>query len=386
MASVETIIVGGGISAGSPFVLNAIPFISNITPPTLQSSPVMFEAAAPSNPGIVINIAGAVDPSPTATEVLRVRGGAIFEGVAAHQVVIGEGAQAAGNSPDMAIGFNARLTASGTVVGQNSSCGGNSQVFGSAATVGAAANGCLCVGGNVIAAGAQGCVVVGTGINIAAASLGAVVVGAGTLSGNCNNTTSINSGNVAARSACVLINNSAEATGNNQLRIGSAATPIILMVIGGEAAGAVKPALVFRTTDGFGADNGGRPLTIQPGMNTGVGTGGDVTLATGAQVGAGAVLQVSTPRMVVHGGTGLVEILAPTSGVSLLVTGRPNQAAMQINADAGAPGVMIDFNTTDTVGGGGAGTLTNAPHAGNPDAWLPVSLGGVKYRLPMWLA
>lgn len=385
MAGVETIIVGGGIQAGSPFQLNFIPYITAVTPPQVQSSPIMAQVTGATQ-GIVI-AAGGVDPQPAATEVLRVRGGAIFEKNAINQLVIGKGATPAGASPDMIIGTGAVATASCTIVGQNATCGGNSQTFGSAASIGAAANGCVNVGGNIIGAGSNGCITMGTGINIAGGILSAVVIGSGTLQAGASNTTSINGGNVGTSSNCILINAGGEGFGggNNVCRLGSAANRINLMVIGGEI-GTGLASLVIRTSNAQGADAAGRPLTLQPGMSTGTGSGADLFLATGAQVGAGSTLQVSTPRLRVHGNTGQVEVLAPTGGVAFLVRGFANQAAMQINADAGGPGVMIDFNTTDTVGGGGAGTLTNAPHAGDPDVWIPVSLGGVKYRMPMWLA
>lgn len=387
MAGVETIIVGGGIAAGTPFTVGAFPYITATIPPQITASPMMKQVTG-ANQAVVISANGA-DPQPAATEVLRVRGGVIFEGTAANQVVIGKGAAAAGASPDLIIGTAAVGTASCTIVGQNATCGGNSQLFGSSGSIGAAANSCLMLGGNIIGAGALGCIAIGTGVNIAGGILSTVIIGAGTAQAGASNTTSINGGNIGSTSGSILINNGGEAFGggNNVCRLGAVANPLDRIILSGEAtSGAARAALVIRTTNAqTTADLSARSLIIQPGMSTGIGAA-DVTIATGAGAGAGTAVQVSTPRLVVHGNTGLVEVLAPTSGVALLVRGLNNQPAIQINANAGAPGVMIDFNTTDTAGGAGAGTLTNAPHAGDPDAWIPVSLGGVKYRMPMWLA
>lgn len=39
-----------------------------------------------------------------------------------------------------------------------------------------------------------------------------------------------------------------------------------------------------------------------------------------------------------------------------------------------------------TGAGGGAGTITNAPHAGNPDFWVPMKVGGILGWVPWWHA
>lgn len=395
MAGVETIIVGGGIQAGSPFQLNFIPYITAVTPPQVQSSPIMRQVTG-ANQGIVIAPLGA-DPQPAAVEVLRIKGGMICEGPQADSVQIGRGAATTVNG-SIAIGMTASAQGSSVVIGRGSTDAaagnGGNVAIGPGITISGAPN----AGQVAIGNGAQvaniigGSVAIGLNARILGGVQPSIVIGGGysLVSGSSQVIALLSQISPTARSACVLLNNGSDAvTGNNQLRIGSASAGVIhLAVIGEGEAGsvAVKVPLVFRTTDGSGANIMGKPLTIQPGMSTGTGTGADLTLATGAQVGAGSTLQVSTPRLVVHGNTGQVEVLAPTGGVAFLVRGFANQAAMQINADAGGPGVMIDFNTTDTVGGAGAGTLTNAPHAGDPDVWIPVSLGGVKYRMPMWLA
>lgn len=45
------------------------------------------------------------------------------------------------------------------------------------------------------------------------------------------------------------------------------------------------------------------------------------------------------------------------------------------------------FRLDGTTGAGaGAGTLTNAPSAGDPDKWIPINSDGVQYWMPVWAA
>jgi hypothetical protein len=388
MSTVETIIVGGGIQPGNPFALNYFPYVSNVTPPQVVTSTLLQQVTG-ANPAIVV---ATVDPQPAAIEVLRVKGGMITEGAGSDSVVIGRGASATfndsiaigrgaqGGQQGVAIGRLATLnvTGSGVCIGASSSIANTLSLGG--VVVGANSTAGGPTGGNIIVGNAntvpsENNIVIAMGCSLPVGAQRNVVVGPISTFGG------------TARDGCVLLNGD-NPTGDREFRVGGSSSfrEINLMVIGCESdATAVKVSCVWRTTNGNGNDNMGRPLTIQPGMSTGLGAGADVILATGAAVGAGAVLQVSTPRVVVRGGTGLVEVLAPTSGVSMLVHGLPNQAAIQINADAGAPGAMFDFNTTNTAGGGAAGTLNNAPSAGDPAAWIPVLIGGVAYKIPAWL-
>ena len=50
---------------------------------------------------------------------------------------------------------------------------------------------------------------------------------------------------------------------------------------------------------------------------------------------------------------------------------------------AGAHGLYNFVNATD-VTGAQAGTLTNAPQAGNPAKWLKIKIDGVAYAIPAW--
>lgn len=48
-------------------------------------------------------------------------------------------------------------------------------------------------------------------------------------------------------------------------------------------------------------------------------------------------------------------------------------------------GAVVLANQTSGPGAGG-GTLTNAPSAGNPDFWLPVTINGTAHWIPAWAA
>src|SRR4051812_18342455 len=73
MARVETIVVGGGINAGSPFTLKAIPYISSSDPAFLTASPILAQVTG-ANVAIIVSPTG-VDPQAATTTLLRVVGG-----------------------------------------------------------------------------------------------------------------------------------------------------------------------------------------------------------------------------------------------------------------------------------------------------------------------
>lgn len=94
-----SIIVGGGIQAGSPFTLGRVPYITNVSP--AQASSSIIKVAADSVSAVVYigipNSAGtyvADTPLTGATETFRVKGGAIIEGSGTDSVQLGRAAGA----------------------------------------------------------------------------------------------------------------------------------------------------------------------------------------------------------------------------------------------------------------------------------------------------
>jgi hypothetical protein len=69
------------------------------------------------------------------------------------------------------------------------------------------------------------------------------------------------------------------------------------------------------------------------------------------------------------------------TGTSLVLTG--NLTAVQLIA--GNAGALVNTTTAMTDGAGvGAGTLLNAPAAGNPTKWIPVDDNGTIRYFPAW--
>lgn len=54
-------------------------------------------------------------------------------------------------------------------------------------------------------------------------------------------------------------------------------------------------------------------------------------------------------------------------------------SGVEINVASG-----VTLNNVVSVPGVGLGTLTNAPSAGNPTTWLPVTINGVVGKIPVW--
>lgn len=71
--------------------------------------------------------------------------------------------------------------------------------------------------------------------------------------------------------------------------------------------------------------------------------------------------------------------------LSLTVNDQPQVVSLFINSD-GAAGVTsgLCFVAQTSQAGAGAGTLTNAPAAGNPTLWLPINVNGVLKAVPCW--
>ncbi len=148
----RSIVIGGGIQPGTPFTLNQLLRITNVTPPTASDS-----VARQGTDGAVgyLTVGTAYTASPGASEQFRLKSGMISEGLGTDTLVIGRGASAgnAGNLRGIAIGTGAS-TGNGNdsvVVGYNTSSNGQSSavVIGSTASLSSAS-------GDVIGYGAIG--------------------------------------------------------------------------------------------------------------------------------------------------------------------------------------------------------------------------------------
>lgn len=373
MAKGAPIILGGGISAGAPFTLGALLRVVTATPPTAADS-IVFQRTQSATEVITVGIQG----TPLATEKLQVFGGAILDngsaGVIADNVLIGRGASAATavNSRNVIIGT---LAAGGTgntesvVVGYNStlqaSLGGSCVIVGAGNAQGAATPvPTTIIGANNTFNNAFSGPGIGTGSSWQGANVGV---------GNQQSFSAVNNG-VALGRLCQLNVNNGTAIGDdvrvdhatsiamgrgartfvaNSFVAGGVNLEISTVHFGGGDTAAAPANLTYRTTNASGSNAIGGVTTIQASLGTGTAaTQGSIIFQTGTPLGSGSTLQTATSRLAI----------------------RPSSTN----------GAAVDFLGTTSGAGAGAGTITNAPSAGNPSHWLPILVAGAVRYIPCW--
>lgn len=409
MARVETIVVGGGISAGSPFTTNGIPFVSNNSPPALATTPLFFRATAPES--IVITTSGA-DPAAGASVALRVLGGIAGYEAGTNNRSYGDGHTMAtgtrsgmlvmgrANTVDCAtvvvVGQSINTQSAGCVVfGQSHTLGsgwnfanivfGSSIVFGTGSgglsgtnvalglslTFGSAVvNDNTVVGSNQSFSGAQAKIVYiggATGLNTFSSGLSditAVGFNNGVSAANKSNVVMVGTQNTAAHNSCIVLGGGITTTADNQCLIGGPLFSGFIgsVIIGSGDTDTTQHNVTVRLTNGSGTDKAGNVLTIIPGLGTGAGTPGTIIFQTGATLGSGTTLQTAATRVTI----------APT-----LVTFAVATLQQQDRGDT--------YSNQTSAAGAAAGTLNNAPAAGNPAFWLKIVINGTNHAIPCWL-
>ena len=63
---------------------------------------------------------------------------------------------------------------------------------------------------------------------------------------------------------------------------------------------------------------------------------------------------------------------------------RSTPAAATVTTLSSATNAAIVLTSQTSGAGSGAGTLTNAPSAGNPGFWLALKINGTTYHVPAW--
>ena len=324
MARVQTIIVGGGIGAGSPFALNFVPIVGSVDPPLLITTDFMFTVPTGATRGLILNRAG-TDPA-AGPEPLRVKGGAILESLSfADGVCIGDGTDA-GATGQILIGdgITPNAQANVTVIGQGATgpSGGTGTVIGASSSLqgasGLAINGTCTVGGAAAGVTIQGTSAGGAGsmVNIGgvlSTTTGVVCVGmSATVAAAATNSVSVgNSNTVSATGAvCIGAGASVAAGFTNSIAIGNGAqgiaaqtfsvgsnvggAPITQMVIGHGLNTLANPtAVTIRLTNGSGSNNTAGALTLQAGLSTGNIVGPGVNLDAGIPGASGVTLQTA---------------------------------------------------------------------------------------------
>lgn len=385
----QAIIVGGGIAAGSPFTVGALTRIIDDDPPTIADS--IVRQRTQTTQVITVGLLTATDwpLQATITERLQVVGGFVSDsgavaGVAVDNVLIGRTAATVtvANARNVVIGTGAVANAAGGGLAANTS---ENVVIGFNAIMNQGVGNCVIIGQNFTfgATGPVGSVVaIGSGITINNSFSGPVVgasctpQGSGTAIGNQISTGAFNNwvavgrsvdiqanrgtavgDNVtisAGHSASVVLGSDAVSIAANSFVVGALNQNITTMLIGGGDVQDPATSLTWRQTNATGTDILGGILTIVASRGTGnAATQGSILFQTGTPGATGVALQAAASRLAIR----------PPTGVFV---------------------AAVDFMGTATAAGVAAGTLTNAPSAGDPSYWLAILIDGAVRKIPCW--
>lgn len=417
MPKVDTIVVGGGISATSPFTVNTLQMAASTSPPSVTDS--VFKQSS-NGKSLSMGLGASFG---TADDQIVIGRASVAPAAAVGTTFIGSaitgGQVAAGFAPNIGIGggpitFNAACTG-GIVVnatlttltgdhtntvallagGTVADAGRLSVVIGGRMTItvgqsrnvligdsvfcssGAASDntiiGASATGGN----GAQKVVVLGSNAGIGSVTaVRAIVIGyASTLQIAADDNILIGSQIIGRNTQQIIIGGGVNDTTlpNNSAIIGGPNTIISTVVFGRGGQAATVGDVTIRLTDRSGAGNlAGSDLILQSGAGRGNDvTKGNIIFNTPVSAGLG-VLQTFSPRVTIFTGGGM-SIAAPDTVAN----------ALTIAANAGAP---ASVNLTGLTNGAAAaaGTLNNAPAAGNPTFWIPIQIAGVTKFIPAW--
>lgn len=312
MAQVETIVVGGGINAGTPFSIGSFLVVQNVTPPLAADGNARQDTSNP--PKVYIGEAGY-------SLGVTVLGGAISKpsGTKSH-IVIGDGATclpSAENNACVVIGANAiNGTGYGNVVlgdGANASGAGAtssvSVVIGCNAKIVNPAGGqaCVVIGSAVTVSLGSNHVAIGQGVTVSANN-GQVVIGPGSsVSGGAGvaNNVVIGSASTSNGTRNILIGGSLVANGvSNSVALGMSATVNLsnavflcndagyqTVVIGKGNTSTAPTAVTIRGTNGQGTNVAAQSVTIASGLSTGNAASAPVDMAVGIVGASGGTLQ-----------------------------------------------------------------------------------------------
>lgn len=341
MASSNPIIVGAGIGAGAPFVLNHLVYVAQASPPILSSIP----AKVVTDTGVTVvsfpNSAGVYNAVTGATETVRIQGGMIVEGAGTDTVQIGRGASAATNHSivigataadngqvGIILGFGAALSlAGGIVIGHGATLTGNAGGAGGV-VIGTSATGSLLSAGT--------CVVIGNG---AVGHTSDIVIGysASSSQSNAFGASNVVIGTQAhaniAQGTCTVVGTA------------SFADVTLAVVIGGGSSVAITKGIVVG--EGSSISNGGAgSITI--------GQGNAITAAANIFIGNG--LSSSTPNLCWIGGPG-TDIHAWILGAGDTIASPPQRILRFTNASGtnNAAGSLLIVPPVST------GSATSAP-------------------------
>lgn len=434
------IVVGGGAEFVAPITIGNLVKVNTISPPTLNDS--LLRQVAASGGNVEHIVVGATDPTPVGvapTETFRTQGGlissypgkkgsvvigeaAIITTVSAvpSGVAIGKDATAGGSKGSVCIGFQANDSAAGNdsvIIGASALGGGGDMVVigpgafglgGSMVVIGSGANSPNAAGSGqvVIGPGATNksanatCIGLNAATGTANGDLGAIAIGSGaicqggrsqsigynaqiltngansesmaigssaTVNNPNTNALAIGPNTTANHSNCILLGERIASDFARQFKVGFGAggvatLPIYGVFIGGPDTYASYEGITYRHVNGSGADNSVGPLQFVSPLGTGNGVAAVGGLTAGIEFYTGAV------------GASSSTVQAQTLNFKVLP-----QTATPTNTDA-----PVAFPNYFDGANGQAGTLLNAPKAGDPQAWLPFNLKGTVHWVPAW--
>ena len=137
--------------------------------------------------------------------------------------------------------------------------------------------------------------------------------------------------------------------------------------------GVAVPAYTVTWKSALGTNIAAGNVTFVAPKATGNAAAGSFIFQTSPAGASGATLQTATTRLTI----------APAGTVTI---GTPSAAGenLVIEGFGGAAQPSIRLNNLTSGAGAAAGTLTNAPSAGDPSFWIPVNIAGNVRYIPAW--
>ena len=112
---------------------------------------------------------------------------------------------------------------------------------------------------------------------------------------------------------------------------------------------------------------------------------GDATITNTGTVAVvrvnGAVVPVSAAAVASNASRQLIAAATVGTGTTIALSGNPTLAGVTVDGDG-----LLHLTSQTSDAGASAGTLGNAPHAGNPVFWLRIEVNGTACAMPLWAA
>lgn len=353
MASGNTIIVGGGIASAAPFTVGQIPVIVNADPATVSDSIVAQSSTTE------ITVEGSIRfGAVTATRQMRMS--AMNQGGNGGLAILNVGATAFAN-----VGWNG-----GVIIGKPQTTTIPDSVFaciaiGDGHVLGTTTNRNFYIVGDSCSVNGPGqkCYMFGRGLSNNS-GLGVVMIGADASTSGAVTDCIIIKAEAGASTCTVghsdsIVIGGASTTAANQILLGGGNLLSHTLIFGQGPVGSgtvLSNDKEFHPTDAATGPNlATNPFRIRGMRPTGNAVGGNLILEGFTPLGSGTTAQTIVPVLTIQ----------QTSGA------------------AGQAGVR--FDTVTSGAGVAAGTLANAPTAGDPAFWLPVDIAGTVHYIPCWL-